>query len=131
MAADPTPDPTPDPTYDPDCLFCRIVAGEVPATRLREDADTLVFPDIAPKAPVHVLVVPKRHRRDIADLGRDPEAAAALVAAIRGFVTEAGITDFRTIFNTGPGAGQSVFHVHAHVLAGRSMGWQPLQAPVD
>ena len=106
-----------------DCLFCQIVAGEIPATRLREDDQTLIFADIAPKAPVHVLVVPKKHLRDIGELGGDPQAGAAVLAAIRAYAAENGLTDYRTIFNTGAGVGQSVFHVHAHVLAGRAMGW--------
>ncbi len=113
------------PDTDPDCLFCRIVAGEIPATKIREDADTLIFADINPQAPTHVLVIPKKHRRDIGELGGDPESAAALLAAIRAFVAEQAITDYRTVFNTGAGVGQSVFHVHAHLLAGRPMGWPP------
>jgi histidine triad (HIT) family protein len=108
-----------------DCLFCRIAAGEVPVTRLREDDETLVFPDINPQAPTHALVITKRHFRDIGDLGGDPTAAAALLAAIRGYAADAGLTDYRTVFNTGAGVGQSVFHVHAHVLSGRPMGWPP------
>ncbi len=110
---------------DPECLFCRIVAGEIPATKLREDADTLIFADINPQAPTHVLVIPKKHRRDIVELGADPPTAAALLAAIHGFAAEQSITDFRTVFNTGAGTGQSVFHVHAHILSGRPLGWPP------
>jgi histidine triad (HIT) family protein len=105
-----------------ECLFCRIVAGDVPAVRLREDERTLIFADINPQAPVHVLVVPKRHFADIGQLGADPETAAAVVAAISAFAADSDLTDYRTIFNTGAGVGQSVFHVHAHVLAGRPMG---------
>jgi histidine triad (HIT) family protein len=108
-----------------DCLFCRIVAGEVPATRLREDDETVIFADIAPKAPTHVLVIPKKHLRDIGELGGDPPTAAAVIAAIAAFAEENALTDYRTIFNTGAGSGQSVFHVHAHLLAGRPMGWPP------
>lgn len=108
-----------------DCLFCRIVAGEIPATRLREDDDTLVFPDIAPQAPTHVLVIPKPHVRDLTELAAQPVLAAAVLAAIRAFVTEAGITEYRTVFNTGAEAGQSVFHAHAHVLSGRPLAWPP------
>jgi histidine triad (HIT) family protein len=108
-----------------DCLFCRIAAGEIPVDRLREDDDTLVFPDINPQAPTHVLVISKRHFRDVSELAADAGAAAALLAAIRGFTADAGLSDFRTVFNTGAEAGQSVFHVHAHVLAGRPMGWPP------
>jgi histidine triad (HIT) family protein len=110
---------------DPNCLFCKIVAGEIPATRLREDDDWLIFADIAPQAPIHVLVIPKKHFRDIGELGADPSAAGLLVGAIRTFVTENGLSDYRTVFNTGAHAGQSVFHVHAHLLAGRPMNWPP------
>lgn len=109
----------------PDCPFCKIVAGEVPATKVYEDDATLAFRDLDPQAPVHVLVVPKQHLRDINDLGADAQAAAVLLRGIRATAAELGLTDFRTVFNTGAQAGQSVWHVHAHVLAGRSMRWPP------
>jgi histidine triad (HIT) family protein len=108
-----------------ECLFCAIVAGSVPATRVFENADVLAFADIDPQAPTHVLVVPKKHLRDIAELGADPQCAAAVVAGVRQVVAELGLEQFRTVFNTGPEVGQSVFHVHAHVLSGRAMGWPP------
>ena len=108
-----------------DCLFCGIVAGDVPATTVYEDDHALAFLDLNPQAPTHVLVIPKRHYTDVADLSRDSEAAAGLLAAIHGFVEQEQLTDFRTVFNTGAEVGQSVFHVHAHVLAGRNMGWPP------
>ena len=110
---------------DADCVFCQIVAGVIPTTRLREDADTLVFPDLAPVAPVHVLVVPKKHVRDIGELGGDPVVAAAVLAAIGAFAAETGLSDYRTVFNTGAKAGQSVFHAHAHVMSGRALAWPP------
>jgi histidine triad (HIT) family protein len=108
-----------------DCLFCGIVAGTIPSTAVYEDENSYAFADVNPQAPMHVLVVPRRHFRDLADLAGDPAAAAGLLAGIRGLVAQEGLTDFRTVFNTGAGAGQSVFHVHAHVLAGRPMGWPP------
>jgi histidine triad (HIT) family protein len=108
-----------------DCLFCKIVAGEIPATKVHDDDDTIAFADRNPQAPVHILVVPKRHIRDVAALGDDPEASAAVLRGIRAVAAEQGLSDFRTVFNTGAGAGQSVFHVHAHVLAGRPMNWPP------
>ncbi len=108
-----------------DCLFCAIVAGDIAATKIREDDDTLAFTDTNPQAPVHILVVPKRHIPNITDLSADAEASLALLRAIRAVVQEQGLGDFRTVFNTGAGAGQSVFHVHAHVLAGRAMTWPP------
>lgn len=108
-----------------DCLFCKIVAGQIPTTRLYEDESTIAFADINPQAPTHALVIPRQHFADLADIGHDPAAAAGLLAGIRGFVQQQGLADFRTVFNTGAGVGQTVFHVHAHVLAGRPMGWPP------
>jgi histidine triad (HIT) family protein len=108
-----------------DCLFCAIVAGDVAAVRVREDDETVAFADINPQAPIHILVVPRRHMPDITDLGADPEASVALLRAIRAVVQEQGLSDFRTVFNTGVGVGQSVFHVHAHLLGGRPMTWPP------
>lgn len=107
------------------CLFCSIIAGEVPATKVFENRDVFAFADIDPQAPTHVLVVPKKHLRDIAELGADPQSAAALVAGIRDVAAQLNLDQFRTVFNTGADVGQSVFHVHAHLLAGRAMGWPP------
>jgi histidine triad (HIT) family protein len=108
-----------------DCLFCAIVAGDVPADKVYEDDDTLAFNDVNPQAPVHILVVPRQHIANIADLGADAGASAALLAGIRAVVDGQGLGDFRVVFNTGPEVGQSVFHVHAHVLSGRRMSWPP------
>ncbi|WP_425426762.1 histidine triad nucleotide-binding protein [Asanoa hainanensis] len=108
-----------------DCLFCRIVAGDIPATVVRETDTTLAFRDIAPKAAVHVLVVTKEHFVDIAALAQaDPELTgqlmetAAIVAETEGLLADG----FRTIFNTGVYGGQEVDHVHAHVLGGEPLG---------
>jgi histidine triad (HIT) family protein len=108
-----------------DCLFCGIVAGDIPATTVYDDANTVAFNDLNPQAPTHVLVVPREHFTDIADLGRDAAASAGFLAGIRGMAAHLGLTDFRTVFNTGASVGQSVFHVHAHVLAGRPFSWPP------
>lgn len=108
-----------------DCLFCAIVAGAVPATKVREDEHTLAFTDLNPQAPVHLLVIPRTHLADLTALAADPETGAALLAAVRGVVEEQALGDYRTVFNTGAQAGQTVFHVHAHVLAGRPMTWPP------
>jgi histidine triad (HIT) family protein len=108
-----------------DCLFCRIVAGEIPATRVYEDEHTIAFVDLNPQAPTHLLVIPREHYTDVVDLGRDPVASAGLLAGIRGLAAQEGLGDFRTVMNTGAAAGQTVFHVHAHVLAGRPMAWPP------
>jgi histidine triad (HIT) family protein len=108
-----------------DCLFCKIVAGKVPSAKVYEDAYTYAFADTNPQAPTHVLVVPRQHFADLIEIAGDSEASAAYLAGIRGLVEQLGLTDFRTVFNTGAAVGQSVFHVHAHVLAGRPMGWPP------
>jgi histidine triad (HIT) family protein len=108
-----------------DCLFCKIVSGEIPSSERYSDEHVYAFDDSNPQAPTHVLVVPRAHFTDIADLARDAAASAAMLAGIRAFAAQEGLTDFRTVFNTGAAVGQSVFHVHAHVLAGRSMGWPP------
>lgn len=108
-----------------DCLFCQIVNGTVPARVRAEDALSMVFDDLVPQAPTHLLVIPKRHLRDIGELAEDAVAALAVLTAIRTTTQRAGLTDFRTVFNTGRLGGQHVFHVHAHVLAGRPLTWPP------
>lgn len=104
----------------PDCLFCRLVAGEIPATIVRETATTLAFRDIAPKAPVHVLVVPKAHHADIAALAAaDPALTATLVAEAAEVARAEGVDGaWRMVANTGADVGQTVFHAHLHVLGG-------------
>ena len=106
------------------CLFCRIVAKEVPATVVHETGTTLAFRDIGPKAPVHVLVIPKEHHANVADLAAAAPALAGAVLAAVGEVARAeGLGDgYRVIFNTGPHSGQEVDHVHAHVLGGAPLG---------
>jgi histidine triad (HIT) family protein len=111
-----------------ECLFCGIAAGDVPAVRVLESPRTIAFRDISPQAPVHVLVIPKDHYPDLASLagaGRglldEVAAQAHLVAAGEG-IDEAG---YRIVFNTGPEAGQTVPHAHAHVLGGRTLTWPP------
>jgi len=108
-----------------DCLFCKIVAGEIPSTKVYEDENTYAFRDLNPQAPFHVLVVPRQHFVDIVDLGQDAAASAGLIAGLRGLAEQESLDNFRTVFNTGAGVGQSVFHVHAHVLANRPMTWPP------
>jgi histidine triad (HIT) family protein len=108
-----------------DCLFCRIVAGEIPATVVHETDDTLAFRDIDPKAPVHVLVIPKAHHADVASLAEaDPHLAGVLLRAAGDVAKAEGLTNdgYRTIFNTGRYGGQEVFHVHAHVVGGAPLG---------
>lgn len=107
-----------------DCLFCRIVAGEIPATIVHETESTLAFRDIAPKAPVHVLVIPKAHYPDVATLVEaNPGLAGDVLAAAATVAVAEGLADgYRVIINTGPHSGQEVFHVHAHVLGGAPLG---------
>ena len=109
-----------------DCLFCRIVRGEIPATIVAQDDASVAFRDIAPKAPTHILVVPREHiatlddARDAAVLGR-VMLMAAEVARREGIVAGG----YRTVINTNAGAGQTVFHLHVHVLGGRALTWPP------
>jgi histidine triad (HIT) family protein len=109
---------------DNDCLFCRIAAGKIPATVVHETATTLAFRDIDPKAPVHVLVIPRAHHRDVVALAGDPQAAADVLATAAAVAEAEGLTGdgFRVIFNTGSHGGQEVFHVHAHVVGGKPLG---------
>jgi histidine triad (HIT) family protein len=111
-----------------DCLFCRIVQREIPATIVYEDDRVLAFNDIDPKAPTHVLLIPKRHIESLNDLQPDDDQLvgeltrrAAAIARERG-VSAGG---FRTVFNTNRDAGQSVFHIHLHLLGGRRLAWPP------
>lgn len=111
-----------------DCLFCRIVAGEIPAAIVRDDERTLAFADINPQAPTHVLVISKLHHADAAQLAAaDDGLADALLSTAHQVAVDAGIADsgYRLVFNTGPDAQQSVPHVHCHVLGGRAMTWPP------
>ena len=111
-----------------DCLFCKIVTGDIPAELVAESDRTIAFRDINPQAPTHVLVVPKDHHADLAALATadgsllaEVAAQAHQVAAAEGIAADG----YRVVFNTGPRAGQTVFHVHAHVLGGRAMTWPP------
>lgn len=108
-----------------DCVFCSIVAGDIPSTKVYEDGHTYAFADTNPQAPTHVLVVPRRHFADLADISRDADAAAGYLAGIRRVAEQERLEDYRTVFNTGAGVGQTIFHVHAHLLAGRAMSWPP------
>ena len=111
-----------------ECLFCAIVAGEIPATTVLETDRVLAFRDINPQAPTHVLVIPKTHYPDVAALA---DADAALLGEVIGAVRQVAVADavaetgYRVVFNTGAEAGQTVPHVHAHLLGGRSLTWPP------
>jgi histidine triad (HIT) family protein len=112
----------------PDCLFCGIATGQIPATIVSATHSTVAFRDINPQAPVHVLVIPRAHYPNLAELAAVGEGLLAdLVAHARDVAVAEGIADtgYRIVFNTGQEAGQTVEHVHAHVLGGRPMSWPP------
>ena len=112
--------------YEPDCLFCRIAAGEIQADVVFSDDQVVIFRDINPKAPTHVLAIPRRHVPSAAELtDADGPLLAAVFGAMRHVAEEAGLHGYRIVTNTGAEAGQSVFHLHFHLLAGRSLSWPP------
>lgn len=107
------------------CIFCSIAAGDIPASFVYESDDVVAFRDIDPKAPVHVVVIPRSHHANLAALtAAEPDLAAELVRVAAG-IGSANLGGYRLVMNTGPDGGQSVEHVHAHVLAGRGLGWPP------
>jgi histidine triad (HIT) family protein len=111
-----------------DCLFCRIVQREIPATIVYEDDRVLAFNDIDPKAPTHVLLIPKRHIESLNDLQPDDnQLVGELTRRAAAIAKERGVSagGFRTVFNTNRDAGQSVFHIHLHLLGGRRLAWPP------
>jgi histidine triad (HIT) family protein len=111
---------------EPGCLFCGIVAGDIPSDRVYEDESVIVFRDIAPRAPTHVLVIPRRHIASADELtDADGDLLAALFGALRHVAHEAGLRGYRIVSNVGPESGQSVFHLHFHLLGGRPMSWPP------
>jgi histidine triad (HIT) family protein len=109
-----------------DCLFCKIAAGDIPATKVMESERFMAFRDIAPQAPTHVLVIPKRHVATMNEAD-DPQELGELLLVARDVAKGEGLADggFRIVINTNAGAGQTVFHIHAHVLGGRALGWPP------
>ena len=107
-----------------DCLFCRIIQRELPTPLLLENDHVIVFADIAPQAPHHYLVIPKIHVASLAE-ATDPGLLGQLMAAVRQLAQQQGLTDYRTVINTGPQAGQTVFHLHVHLIGGRAMQWPP------
>jgi histidine triad (HIT) family protein len=111
-----------------DCLFCKIVNGDIPAEVIHETPTTLAFRDIDPQAPTHVVVIPRSHHADAAAMATaDPELGSMVLAAAGEVARREGVAEsgYRLVFNTGPDAHQTVFHVHCHVLGGRSMRWPP------
>jgi histidine triad (HIT) family protein len=111
-----------------DCLFCKIVEGKIPARKVYEDADVLAFDDIQPQAPVHVLVIPKKHVATLNDLGPEDDALAGkLMRVAAQLARERGIADrgWRATVNVNKDAHQLVFHVHLHLMGGRPFSWPP------
>jgi histidine triad (HIT) family protein len=108
-----------------DCLFCRIVAGKIPATVVYEDDHVMAINDVFPRAPFHVLVVPRKHVEKLSDL-EDELLGGRLLQAVRRVAREGGVGDnFRLVVNNGENAGQNVLHLHFHVLGGREFAWPP------
>jgi histidine triad (HIT) family protein len=109
-----------------DCLFCKIIAREIPATIVAEDDHCLAFRDINPQAPTHILVIPKEHLPSLNQM-TDPAVAGRVLAFARDLAVKEGIAErgYRVVINTNAEAGQTVFHLHAHLLGGRAQGWPP------
>jgi histidine triad (HIT) family protein len=112
---------------DRDCLFCKIVAGDIPADVVLSTATTVAFRDIEPQAPTHVLVVPRNHHANAAELAvAEPDVSVDLFRAAAAIAEQEGLGEgYRMVLNTGAAAHQTVFHAHLHLLGGRSMGWPP------
>jgi histidine triad (HIT) family protein len=116
------------PLAETDCLFCRIVAGEIPADVVLSTPDLVAFRDISPKAPTHILIIPRSHVASVSDLEpAQTEVMGKLFLAARDLAEREGIaqTGYRMVVNAGSAAGQTVFHIHMHLLGGRGMGWPP------
>jgi histidine triad (HIT) family protein len=112
----------------PDCLFCKIVEGNVPASIVHRDEHLIAFKDINPQAPLHVLIVPRRHIASLNELGpADDDLVGEMVRRAAAIAREHGVGDrgYRTVFNCNADAGQTVFHIHLHVLGGRGLSWPP------
>lgn len=111
-----------------ECLFCKIRDGEIPGETVYEDDDVLAFNDVNPHAPLHVLIIPRKHISTVNDMDDDDELMMGkLFSAAKAIAAEKGVSDdgYRLVVNTNPQAGQTVFHIHMHLLAGRNMTWPP------
>jgi len=111
----------------PDCLFCKIAAGVIPVTRVYENESVLAFPDINPQAPVHILIIPKRHFGSLVQItSTETELLGELLVAVNKIAQQQNLgSGFRTVINTGADGGQTVEHLHLHLLGGRQMHWPP------
>lgn len=111
-----------------DCLFCKIIDGSIPAKRVYEDEHVIAFDDLNPQAPLHVLIIPRKHIATINDIQpEDTESIGRLYLAAKEIAQQAGVAGdgYRAVVNCGEAAGQTVFHLHMHVLAGRALSWPP------
>jgi histidine triad (HIT) family protein len=109
-----------------DCIFCKIIDGDIPAEIVFRNENVVAFNDLNPQAPTHVLIIPTLHTENAAGLAKlSPTVTAALFTAADEIATERALTGYRTVFNTGESAGQSVFHAHLHLLGGRGLAWPP------
>jgi histidine triad (HIT) family protein len=109
-----------------ECIFCKIVSGDIPATIVHRDDEVVAFKDAHPQAPVHVLIVPRRHVASLNDAGADERLLGRLLLVARDLAAASGIGEgYRVVNNCGASAGQSVFHLHVHLLGGRAMRWPP------
>jgi histidine triad (HIT) family protein len=111
-----------------DCIFCKIIDGKIPSKVIYEDDDVLAFKDISAQAPLHVLIIPKKHIATINDLNTDnADVIGKLYLAAKKITADAGYADdgYRVVMNCGEAAGQTIFHIHLHLLAGRSLSWPP------
>jgi histidine triad (HIT) family protein len=109
-----------------ECLFCRIAAREIPSKKVYEDERVYAFEDIAPKAPTHILIIPKKHIARLSDAAAEDAPLIGEVAARAAAIArDKGLPHYRLVLNDGEGAGQSVFHLHFHLLGGRALGWPP------
>jgi histidine triad (HIT) family protein len=108
------------------CIFCKIIRGEIPAAKLFEDDELLAFRDINPAAPLHFLVIPKKHISGPAAVTAEDEQLIGKMLRVGGEIAKKeGVDDFRVVFNNGAQAGQTVFHIHMHILGGRDLNWPP------
>ncbi len=107
-----------------DCIFCKIANKEIPSSLVYEDEYTVAFNDLSPQAPTHILVIPKKHFESLNELDEE-KIMSALFVAVKNVVKKLNIKEYRTVINTGESAGQTVFHIHLHILAGRPLKWPP------
>lgn len=109
-----------------DCIFCKIVAGKIPSGKVYEDDLAFAFRDISPQAPTHILIVPKEHRARLTDFGeKDAALLGHLLKVVNIIAAQEKLEQFRVVINCGEDAGQTVWHLHVHLLAGRAFGWPP------